>query len=63
MLCLGRKIGTSIDVDGPARFIVLAIRGDQVRVGIEAERNVNIVRSELVEPIEDDDDTDEGGDE
>lgn len=48
MLCLGRKAGTSIEVSGPARITILSIRGETVRVGVEAERNVSIVRSELI---------------
>jgi carbon storage regulator CsrA len=50
MLRLSRKPGTSIEVDGPARFTVIGIHRGQVQVGIEADSHVHIVRSELLHP-------------
>ena len=32
---------------GPVTLTVLAVRGDQVRVGLEADRSISIARSEL----------------
>lgn len=48
MLVLSRKLEESILIDGDVRIKVLEIRGGQVRLGIDAPRSVNIVRSELV---------------
>lgn len=48
MLCLGRRCGTSIEVNGPARITVLEIRGEVVRIGIEAEKTTTVLRSELI---------------
>jgi len=54
MLCLGRKAGEVIVVDGPCRIVVVRTRSDQVRLGIEADCGVKILRGELVSPEKDD---------
>jgi len=61
MLCLGRTVGTSIEVDGPARFTILKSKDGYVRVGVEADRSVNIVRSELIPRDDEPDEFDLGG--
>ncbi len=48
MLVLSRKPEESVIVAGEIRITVLAIRGHQVRLGIEAPDAVKILRSELV---------------
>jgi carbon storage regulator len=48
MLILARKQHESIEIDGGIRIIVLEICGSQVRIGIEAPRTTNIVRSEVL---------------
>lgn len=48
MLVLSRKIGETILVEGGITVTVMEIRGDKVRIGIDAPRDINIVRSELV---------------
>lgn len=50
MLVLTRKKRESILISGPARLVVVEIRGDKVRLGFEAEQRVTIVREELVKP-------------
>lgn len=52
MLVLSRKIGQSIDVGGKIRFTVVEHRGNTIRIGIDAPRELNIVRTELVEEME-----------
>lgn len=50
MLVLTRKPGESLLLDTGHEFIVVAvvaIRGDKVRIGIEAPYTTNVVRSEL----------------
>jgi len=47
MLVLSRKPDESILIDGNIRVTVLAIRGGQVRLGIEAPGEVTIFREEL----------------
>ncbi|GIW88512.1 MAG: hypothetical protein KatS3mg108_2836 [Isosphaeraceae bacterium] len=48
MLVLSRKTDQSLLINGSIRVTVLAIRGNQVRLGIEAPPDVRIVRDELV---------------
>lgn len=47
MLVLTRKKNESIVVNGPCRIVVVEIRGDTVRLGFEAEREVEIYREEI----------------
>jgi carbon storage regulator CsrA len=48
VLVIQRKPGQDIEVDGPARFKVVSIRGNRVNIGVEAEGSTKIVRSELL---------------
>ena len=50
MLVLSRKPGQSIFINGDIRITVVSIRGNQVRIGIEAPASVSIFRDELCEP-------------
>ena len=47
MLVITRKVNQQIVIDGGIRITVLRIRGNQVQLGIEAPRDVNVLRSEL----------------
>ena len=47
MLVLSRKSGSAITVGDDIEIEVLAIRGNQVKIGIRAPQAVVIVRSEL----------------
>ena len=49
MLVLSRKRNETIIIDGDIRIVVVDIRGNQVRLGIEAPDSVRIVRQELCE--------------
>ncbi len=53
MLILTRRIGETIIIETPAgehiEVAVLGVKGNQVRVGIEAPREVVVLREELVE--------------
>jgi len=51
MLVLTRKPNESIVIDGNIIVTVLEVRGDKIRLGIEAPRDVRVMRSELV-PLE-----------
>lgn len=44
MLVLNRKEGEVIEVDGPCRITIVSLRNDRARVGIDAEKHVQIVR-------------------
>lgn len=49
MLVLSRTRNETIVIDGDIRIMVVDIRGNQVRLGIEAPDSVRIVREELCE--------------
>ena len=49
MLVLTRKVGASLNIGDDITVKVIDIQGRQVRIGIEAPKDVHILRSELVE--------------
>lgn len=51
MLVLSRKPNETIVIDGGIRITVAGIRGNQVRLGIEAPLSVAVLREELFAPI------------
>ena len=51
MLVLSRKKNESIVIDGAVKITVVEVRGDKVRLGIEAPREVPIHRSEVYDAI------------
>lgn len=52
MLVLSRRIGESVVVGEDVTITVLEVRGDVVRVGIDAPRSVAVHRAELLEQLE-----------
>ena len=48
MLVLSRKFNESIVINGGIRITVVEIRGHQIRLGIEAPKEVGVMREELV---------------
>ncbi|MCA9054268.1 MAG: carbon storage regulator CsrA [Planctomycetaceae bacterium] len=51
MLVLSRKRNESIIIDGNIVVTVVDIRGDKVRLGIEAPRDVPVHRSEVYDAL------------
>lgn len=51
MLILSRKSGQSIIIGEKIKVTVLEVRGDQVRIGIEAPRELPVHRQEIYELI------------
>jgi carbon storage regulator CsrA len=49
MLVLSRKNGESVVIDGGINITVLKVRGNTVRLGIEAPQRISVLRSELCE--------------
>ena len=47
MLVLSRKLNEAIVVNDTVRVTVLGIKGDRVRLGIEAPRDVSVDRGEV----------------
>jgi carbon storage regulator len=51
MLVLTRKLGEALNIGDDVTVTVLEVRGNQVRLGIQAPLNVIIHRKELYEKI------------
>ena len=52
MLALSRKLGESIIIGKDIKVSILEIKGDQIKIGIEAPKNVTIYREEIFKQIE-----------
>ena len=53
MLVLTRKVHQSIIIGDEIEVVVLEVRGEQVRLGIRAPKNVTVHRKEIYEQIKD----------
>ena len=51
MLVLTRRLGESITIGDNVKIIIVEIDGNQVKLGIEAPREIEIYREELFEKI------------
>ncbi len=49
MLILTRRTGEALHIGNDVVVRVLGVKGGQVRIGIEAPKDVNVVRDELKE--------------
>jgi carbon storage regulator CsrA len=47
MLILTRRIAQSIEVMGPCTITLVDVRGERALIGVEADRDVKILRTEL----------------
>ena len=52
MLVLSRKKNESIVINNDIKIVVVEIRGDKVRLGVEAPREVPVHRQEVYEAIQ-----------
>lgn len=52
MLVLSRKKGETIVIDGGVSITVLEVEGRATRLGIEAPKEVSVMRSELLSRIQ-----------
>lgn len=52
MLALSRKAGESIIIGNNIEVMILESKGEQVKIGIKAPRNVSIYRKEIFEQIQ-----------
>lgn len=52
MLALARKINQSIMIGNDVEITLLEIKGDQIKIGIKAPKNVPIYRKEIYAQIQ-----------
>ena len=52
MLVLTRRAGESIVIGDDVRVVVLDVRGDTIRIGIEAPRSVQVHRAEVYAEVQ-----------
>jgi carbon storage regulator len=53
MLILSRKANEKIMIGDDISITIMEIRGDQIRVGVEAPKNVKVYRQEVFNAIKD----------
>ena len=51
MLILTRKPGEAIVINGDIRIRVLSIEGERVKLGVDAPREVPVLRQELLDEV------------
>ena len=51
MLILSRKINEKIMIGDDISISIIEIRGDQVRIGVDAPKNVKVFRQEVYDAI------------
>ena len=49
MLVLSRKVGETIVINGNIRVMITELRGDKIRIGVDAPTDVSIDRQEVYE--------------
>ncbi|MEW5009852.1 MAG: carbon storage regulator CsrA [Cycloclasticus sp.] len=53
MLILTRKVGESLIIGDDVSIIVLGVKGNQVRIGVDAPKSVSVHREEIYNKIQD----------
>jgi len=51
MLVLSRKAGETIYIGEDIEIVISEVKGEQVKIGIRAPRNVDIIRGELRQDV------------
>lgn len=53
MLVLSRKVGDTIWIGEDVEIIITEVKGDQVKIGIQAPRSIEVIRGELRQDVSD----------
>ncbi|MCQ2572408.1 MAG: carbon storage regulator CsrA [Treponema sp.] len=52
MLILARKIDEKIKIGNDITLTIISVQGDQVKIGVEAPKNVKVFRQEVFDAIQ-----------
>ncbi|PCI67310.1 MAG: carbon storage regulator [Piscirickettsiaceae bacterium] len=52
MLILTRKVGESIRIGDDVSVVVLGVKGNQVRIGVDAPKSISVHRDEIYNRIQ-----------
>jgi carbon storage regulator len=47
MLVITRRVGESLFIGNDIEVVVLAVKGNQIRIGIQAPKEIEVLREEL----------------
>jgi carbon storage regulator len=61
MLILTRRVGETVMIGNEVTVTVLGVKGNQVRIGVNAPKDVSVHREEIYERIKREEDQGEGG--
>ncbi len=59
MLILTRRVGETLMIGDDVAVTVLGVKGNQVRIGVKAPKDVSVHREEIYERIRDEDESEE----
>jgi carbon storage regulator len=57
MLILTRRVGETLMIGGDVAITVLGVKGNQVRIGVKAPKDIAVHREEIFEKIKHEDGT------